>query len=331
MKYFLALIMLFYSANVHSQTTECEHVPAGGAKATNTTYTNWGAFGQPTASVVTGGNYTNQVGFFYRATPSPAPATVWVSSTYTSGAGNDGHTWNYTAFSGIQDALNGVAENGRVVLEGNFYFGTDLTLSDGKKLVPNGCNIYIDGHIVCSGGCYIDLSQDGYLIMPTASSQTFTVGTPELGPCPVVITAPASNTFSVGLVDENDQPFVSGFYSRCMWDIQHTGGSDPADIDFVYAKANIGPDMPDPMTVCYILSKHGTRWNNLTGNGAPTVDNWDGNSNFYVSSVTGVTQFSLFGPNPNFAIPTLTEWAAIALGGLLIVFSIFFIRKQFII
>ena len=118
------------------------------------------------------------------------------------------------------------------------------------------------------------------------------------------------------------------FLSACYWDIEHTDGTSPADIYFVYQKTNVNPDMDDPTFESYVLHYDGASWQNITPEGTVTTDNWNGDFDFYVTSVSGVDDFSPFAPSGTFGIPTLTEWAAIVLGSLFVIVGGWFVWRR---
>ena len=216
----------------------------------------------------------------------------------------------------------------------NFYEVTSgqIILTSGSYLGIENSDWTVDQfHDLSPGiGAYIYTNKSGRLLGITASSVTYTVGTPNLGLCPLVITAPASNTFGVNLKDYSDEPHCLNFPSLCYWDIIHTGGSDPADIDLIYQKANVPSGYPDLTALSFALHYNGSQWENLTPGGATTVDNWNGDTGFFMTSVANVSEFSPFAPSAFASIPTLTEWAAIALGSLLALFGGWFVWRRVI-
>ena len=330
--FFFCLIVIIISLNpLYAQENAAEVISSGGGRVESPgNYINYGVFGQPAAGVFSQSPYTNQVGFIYRSTPHGPPPEVWVNHDYCVTCPNDGYTWNYNAFDDLNLAIDAVEDDGIVHIAGDFYYSGDLTLGDGKLISLGDNDLFISGDILgADNNNYIVTDGDGKLIMTTASSQTWSIGTANLGLCPLVITAPSSNTFGVNLKDYTDESICMNFLSQCYWDIEHTAGSDAAQLDFVYLKTNVPNGLEDPTITSYVLhNTGGNSWRNITPGGATTVDNWDGDTDYYVTTATDVSDFSPFGPCAFPAIPTLTEWAAIVLGSLLLIFGAWFIWRR---
>ncbi|MDD4050457.1 MAG: right-handed parallel beta-helix repeat-containing protein, partial [candidate division Zixibacteria bacterium] len=85
------------------------------------------------------------------------PPAVWIDDDYTPAGYNDGHTWDYDAFTVIQDGINRVADGGIVhVLTGTF---TEQLRIDGKNLTLEG----------------LGPAQSIIAAVPTAQRSTYTV------------------------------------------------------------------------------------------------------------------------------------------------------------
>lgn len=193
----------------------------------------------------------------------------------------------------------------------------DLTIEQFEEWI-DGADMY----------CYTQGT--GRLVGHTASSVTYSLGTPALGNTPLVITAPTGNTFGAAVVDYTVDLIALNFPSLCYWDITHMSGSDPADLDLIYLKANVPDRHGDLTTVSYVFHREGTTaWKNATEGGAVTVDNWDGDTDYYKSTAYGMMAFSPYAPSSTLGIPTMTEWALIILGSLLAIVGGWYVWRRF--
>ncbi len=294
----------------------------------------WGANDGPDDDAGTINGSGDNISLYVDADPWKVDE-AWVSSDYSSGGGNDGHTWDIDAFDNLPDAVDNVIANGTIhivkltsELTEDVDVEGDLDLESGSSLKVGDYDLYVSGNVNSNGGAYIYTNGEGRLILTTASSVTFTVGTPSLGLCPLVITAPAGNSFAVNLKDYNDVSIAKNFLSQCYWDIDHTSGSDPADLDFVYQKANKPDHFGDPLVTSYVLHGNGA-WQPVD-NTVSTTDNWDGDTDYYVTSVSGISDFSPYSVSSNPSIPSMTTWAVIIMSGLLAIAGGWVIWRRFL-
>ena len=255
--------------------------------------------------------------------PDPSPVTeVWVNGSYCDGCGNDGHIWNCDAYDNLDDAMAFFSGEGTINVSGDVTYSGDLTLVQDKQIVLLDGNLTITGNINnADENNYIATNGTGKLIHQMSSAVTYHIGTIGFyAPC--TITAPVGNSFGVSVQS------WGAFPSRCFWDIEHTAGSDLADVEFIYTKSGVPSHAGDMAAESYVYHFTGTEWEDLTPGGASTGD-WAGNSSYYSTTATCVTEFSPFAPvGASGLIPTLTEWAAIIMGGLLLIFGGWFVWRR---
>ena len=76
---------------------------------------------------------------------SESPTVVWVDDDYNPSGYNDGHTWNYDAYSSIQEGVDAVASPGTVHVAAGYYVET-VTLKGGVEVLGAGAEVTtIDG------------------------------------------------------------------------------------------------------------------------------------------------------------------------------------------
>ncbi len=243
---------------------------------------------------------------------------VYINSSYTEGS-TGGYVYNCNAFSNIENAKEVLSPGGKIYIFGNYDFETDPSL--------DGYQIYISGSILnADEDNFFNLGSTGSLTLSTASPVTFPVGTDVVGYAPVVINAPSSNTFTVSITDSTSNYLAKVFYSKCWWDIEHTGGNDPTDIDFVYNKSLF--TRSNPLKASYVLH-FDEQWENLTPDGAATLGNWNGDENYFCTSITNVSSFSPFSVHFLPKIPSVSVWALIILGITLAISGGWILWKRF--
>lgn len=102
-------------------------------------------------------------------TPASAqPPEVWVDDNYCPACPNDGHTWGYDAFAGIQDGIDAVASPGTVHVAAGTYY-ENIILKDGVRVLGAGRDVTtIDGggagSVVTASGVGPDTVVDGFTI-----------------------------------------------------------------------------------------------------------------------------------------------------------------------
>jgi uncharacterized repeat protein (TIGR01451 family) len=81
-----------------------------------------------------------------------AGSEIWVDDDYSSGGGNDGHTWGVDAFNTITDGVNAVDPGGTVHVAAGTYTESNVSIAKPLKLIGAGCSsVDIDADAASNG------------------------------------------------------------------------------------------------------------------------------------------------------------------------------------
>jgi hypothetical protein len=102
------------------------------------------------------------------------PTIVWVSTTYTSGGINDGHTWHFNAFDNIKEGIDSIVSGGTVNVSDGTY-NEDVIISKSLTLLSiNGqSSTIVNGQTTSWGGGALRINSSNVTVGGVGKGFTF--------------------------------------------------------------------------------------------------------------------------------------------------------------
>ena len=212
--------------------------------------------------------------------------------------------------------------DGNIEVQGNMTFG-----DEGGILTLGGVGLKVDGYFYdFDEDHYIDASGDGSVTITTHSIITVPVGT-NTGFYPVIITASSGQVFAIRTDKEPDLPGNAGLTSG--WDVSmlpsgNFDGDESVTISFIYPRNSVTEyfDINNAIIMHFNTQTH--EWEALN---ASHTEVWSENSDYYISTVEGMTDFSPFVIGLTGMITALPMWTKVGLIVIISLLGLFLLRK----